>query len=261
MRLAEVFLDEGAKDEYYRTIAYKCVDVLIKAFKNKIKPAYVGRDDKYRVTAAYKGWEMGAPRELEEYFEKFMFFMVADTMDGEHGAIYDFANTDTVTDIITLITNSSSADTYDEEEWRFLCLLDGHSSVKEARITLVHEFIHLLDAHRAQDPKYWSKAPYDANKMRAGDKAEIQKYYNTPVEYNAYVQQELENLDSILRSRASSMDDVKRLIGVTDANSFVTKFLTAIKSEFRKNMTTDTRKKVAKRANQYWQDLERRFSG
>jgi len=261
MNLVEVFLDEGAKDEYYRKIAYRCVDALIEKFRTKIKPSYVGLDDKHRVTAAFRGSQMDAPPDLKEYFEKFMFFTTADTMDGEHGAVYNFVNSGKVTDIINLIINTPSADSYDEEEWKFLNYLDGHSWVKESRITLVHEFVHLLDAQRAQDPKYWSKAPYDSDKMRAGDKAEIEKYYNTPVEYNAYVQQELENVDSIIRNRASSMNDVKRLIGVSDANSFVKKFLEAVYAPFRKNMTMDTRKRVAKRANQYWQDLERRFSG
>jgi len=261
MNLIKVFLNEGEKDEYYRKIAYRCADAVIKYFSKHPQSPYVGQDDRYHMSAAFRGKKMNPPRDLAEYFERLTFFLVAVKPDEKiNGAVYEFV--DEKTELITLYIMASSADSYDEPEWKFLTQTTGYDWVKDARLGVMHEFVHLIDAHRVKDTKYLRKSQYDGSKVMAGDPAELKKYYNSNIEYNAYVQQELENLDSELRSNgARSMDDVARLIGVSDANSFVTKFLKMVHEPFRKEMTTDTRKRVAKRANQYWQDLERRFSG
>ena len=262
MNLVQVFINEGEKDEYYRKLAYRCADTLIDYFRQNRKPAYVGLDDYRNVTACYVGRKMNAPSDLKEYFDDFLFFLTASPTTGRRGAVYERVDSEKASDIITLYVNKESAGVYDEPEWEYMCHANAYEWVKEARLGMVHEFTHEIDAHRAKDPKYWDKPPYDTHKVNQGDKEELKKYFNSNVEYNAYVQQELENLDSELRRRnPKSMDDVARLIGVSDAKSFVTKFLKMVYSPFRKNMTIDTRKRVMKRANQYWQDLERRFSG
>lgn len=262
MNLTKIFLNEGEKDEYYRKLAARCADTLIKYLRPGKKPVYTGLDDNRLVTACYLGRKMDAPPELREYFEDLLFFITASPTSGKNGAVYEKVDTETASDIITLYVNKESAGSFDEQEWEYMCYSNAYEWVRSARLGMIHEFTHEIDAHRAKDPKYWDRAPYDTARVRAGDKGEIKKYFNSNVEYNAYVQQELANLDSELSSRnPKSMDDIKRLIGVSDAKSFVTKFMKMVYSPFRKNMTMDTRKRVAKRANQYWQDLERRFSG
>lgn len=263
MNLVKVFLNEGEKDEYYRKLAYRCADTLINYFRQNRKPAYVGIDDGDCVTACYVGRKMNAPNDLKEYFDDLLFFITASPTNGRNGAVYEKVDDNAVaSDIITLFVNRQSAEAFDEPEWEFMCHSSAYEWVKEARIGMVHEFVHEIDAHRAKDPKYWSKPQYNSRKVIARDPEETKKYFNSTVEYNAYVQQELERLDSELRGlQPKSMDDIKNLLGVSDAGSFIEKFLKMVYSPFRKNMTTDTRKRVVKRANQYWQDLERRFSG
>lgn len=108
----------------------------------------------------------------------------------------------------------------------------------------VHEFIHFLD---------WRRMGKNAPRAIAGvDSSSPASYYNSHLEQNAYIQQGLSAIEDYLDGKDAK--EVKDLIGPS-ANEFMKRVLNVLPEEFVAHMNGDTRKRLAKRVTQAYNDI------
>lgn len=258
MKLVEFFyLDEGAEDATFRDLARRVTNAIMNHVKkNKNSPTYVGLTDD-GVAAAFKMTRAEGNAEVKRHLKDLIFFI-----EGVHSITTSSASYSKGAegqDLITLFVKCGKDIT--EEKWQFLVATNIDKIIaQEGWNDTYHEVVHMLDQHRHKDQSYVSQRQYDSDKVRKGDSEELTKYYNTPMEYNAYVQNDLQKISNMVKD-SKTFDDAKAKIRTYSEKEFIDKFLKSVGRHMAHYITPKTKRHIIKRASQFWQDLERRFTG
>jgi len=230
MRLRDIFLREGARDAEHRRRAREMVQAILR--ETERPPDDQGED----TAGPYVAWSLRGTG--DELLERAWF-----ALQTEKGSPHAWYVQNGQSEIITLSVPEASE--------------GPRASIKKHEDKVAHELIHLIDAHRHKDPSYAKAPSFDTPKVRAGDEEERQKYYNTPMEYNAHLQQALYSIEHGLQKMGvRNQADAKRVLGVDDASQFAKKLLGSKQmQEFTRMMSPETRRKVLKRLAQFWDEL------
>lgn len=121
--------------------------------------------------------------------------------------------------------------------------------VKSNRDAFVHELIHAIDSERI--PPEARTKHLRASQPAAG--ANYTKYYNDPLETNAFIQQGMSKMVDQLRNVSTPQG--RRLVMGGTSQEFFQNLLKRMDQNFVKHLTPDNRRKLAKRAAQLYGEL------
>lgn len=252
--LRRVFIFEGANDEMYRETARKCVVAITQHLKKNSKPIYTGQTDEGGFACAFKLNKIKADNETRQHLKNAILFIESTPVKQSKASFQKGAEGQ---DIITIYIEDRPDN---EEDWEASVLSNASEFVADASGPLFHEIIHMLDIHRHKDASYSSRGQYDSDKVRSGDRDELVKYYNSPMEYNAYVQEDLNKIAEMVKGSKTWME-ARTKINTYNERDFIDKFLRSVGRYMRLYLTPEVKRHVIKRASQFWQDLERKYSG
>lgn len=133
--------------------------------------------------------------------------------------------------------------------------------LQRMRDTFVHEFVHFLDFTRmgARGPKVFGQ---QAAAQKGGEEAERNKrYVNSPMEFNAFFQQGIGNIENYLKSLPpeSRLKVATKIIGSTP-NEFMKRIsdLPWFRDQFLKNLNDKNKTKFMKRIAQAHTEIMKR---
>jgi len=124
-------------------------------------------------------------------------------------------------------------------------------SGSENRANYVHEFVHVMDYRRLSDEYLQGRAATKKANQEAGKKKDFHKYMNDPLETNAYTNQSLATVKSMLRN-ARTRKAWEAIMGHSPAE-FVQKFLTQyLDHRAQKHWDDENQRRAIKRAAQFY---------
>lgn len=151
------------------------------------------------------------------------------------------------------------------EKWKDLIARNASKILQRSKQAFWHEFIHYIDYNRVHPdsrPGAFQKKNQLGN-LKSHDPVDIEKkkakYYNDPIEFNAFVQQGLSQIENHLRS-IKSKADAQKLVGKS-ANEFYTLVLKVLTPSFVKYMDEKFKAKLKKRVAQMYQEIMQKFDG
>lgn len=138
------------------------------------------------------------------------------------------------------------------DQWKAVMVKNAHRVLERAREVFFHEFVHYQDWKRmGKKTKVLSKTP--------GMKTHgAQAYYSSPLEFNAFLQQGLSNIEHYLDGKGPA--DIKKTIG-NSADEFYRRVLKVLMPGFAKNLTPKYQAKLKKRVAQMWNDIKSGTNG
>jgi len=136
--------------------------------------------------------------------------------------------------------------------WRGIVVKNAAKVLKRAKEVFWHEFIHYMDFSRMGKD---SQGKAFSGKTRKDPK----KYYNDPVETNAFIQQGLMRIEDHLTGM-TDRSAVENLIGKSP-NDFYNLVLKVISRSAIKNMNDNNKNKLKKRVARMWNDTMGRLGG
>ena len=142
------------------------------------------------------------------------------------------------------------------EIWKRVIAKNGAKVFERVQEIFWHEFVHYMDFKRMH-PVSRSKA-FGKTKNLKGV-ADPGKYFNDPIELNAFIQQGLGRVQNHL-ANAGSKEEVEKVIGKSP-NDFYRLMLKVLSPGFAKNLTDRNKNKLKKRVAQMWTDTMKRFGG
>lgn len=122
------------------------------------------------------------------------------------------------------------------------------SFLEKNRSSYVHEFIHFLDRRRLK-----GKIKRISSTLRAG----AEKYFNQPLELNAYIQQAFDSIEESIADLELTRDDARVVMG--GSPQALAREIESQTKEFVDALTPENRKKFLKRVAQLWDDVLARF--
>ncbi len=136
-----------------------------------------------------------------------------------------------------------------QASWPGVVVKQGAKIFERTKESFIHEFIHYMD---------WSRVHPDKRKAVMGkDLSTPEKYYNNPLETNAYLQQGLSRVDDHLRGM-SSRAEAQNLIGKSP-DEFYRIMLKVLNPGIGKYMNAQNKNKLKKRLAGMWSDTMERF--
>lgn len=133
--------------------------------------------------------------------------------------------------------------------WPAVVAKQGAKIFERSKEFFVHEFIHYLD---------WLRIHPDKRRAVFGkDKTSPEKYFNDPLETNAYLQQGLSRVDNHLKGMRNRAE-AQNLIGKSP-DEFYRIMLKVLNSGIGKYMNDQNKKKLKKRLASMWSDTMERF--
>lgn len=126
--------------------------------------------------------------------------------------------------------------------WKKFVEAKGLKLFEDAQYTFIHEFIHFLDHLRVSDPEVLRTGSLSAG---TASQADDDKYYNNPLETNAYTQQGFSKIDDLLKKSATRKQVVK--VAQEGPHQFHEFALGAFSKKFLKNLEEPNKRKLAKR--------------
>lgn len=111
---------------------------------------------------------------------------------------------------------------------------------------VIHELTHVKDLTRIKNPDSAYTQTIKATNTSEKD------YYNSPLEFNAYVQQGFSDLEDHLASM--SLAQAQKIVGGS-ANDMYREFMKVIGRNFNRNIVDKNRNKLKKRVYQFWNDV------
>lgn len=264
MRLTEFFVIEGADDAPNRQMAAYAAESLIEYFSKPRKPEYVFTDDEGNASTYFYGKNMKEiPEDLRSLFDNIGFFIAAVPPDSNRrGASYS-NDGQTMPPGTMICYFKPKGEQVTEKAWGMYVTKFANKILAQSRSALVHEFVHALDFERVKDPNYVSGgANYDVSKLFKGDKEELKKYVNHPLEMNALFQQYVDRIErAIDDSGIDSFDGVKKFLFANNAQEFVKGMFDNFPPQVVSSLTPDSRRRFIKRFTQLWHDLKRKYAG
>jgi hypothetical protein len=235
-----VFLSEGVNDIHYREMAERLVDGIVKKLTS-----HASRPDKVETKEHSEHIIYNLSKLLNQTYLKNVELSVGISDESTSVGSYHDRGTKKR---ITLTASDTKKKYFGTEEGMktfYNQLLPDF--IERNREYLVHEFIHMLDGVRITADKPWNRA--------AG--AEGSKYYNDPLETNAFAQQGMSKFTQKLK-HIHSLDAAKMLMGKTP-QEFWTKLSKSFEPKFLQNLTPQNKKKLQKRSYQLWQDIHKKY--
>ena len=252
--LRKVFLIEGLKDRENRELAEKATTALIDEIYRIETPHYVGLDDEDYVCAAYRGWEMRVPKEVQHLFKETMFFICASPPGEQSGyAAYSHSSKFKMDTLSVYLKTAGKQIT--EDAWARYVEAKNGALLESKFNVIVHEFIHGMDSKRLSDPAYMDNLKYDPEKVVAGDEEERKRYANEPMEFNGIFQQYAQHLDTEI-ANAGGLQGV----GVANAHDMVNYGMKKFPRQWINNLSPELRRHFIKRLTQFYTDMKDKHS-
>lgn len=140
--------------------------------------------------------------------------------------------------------------------WKSIVLKKAPQMFDQLNEIFWHEFVHYMDMKR-MGPSSQRAAFAKVNAL--GGVSNPKKYFNDPVEYNAFVQQGLTRVEDHL-SKVGSWVDAQKLIG-KNPTEFYRLVLRVLSPGMKQVLDDKFKNKLKKRVAQMWNDTMRRFNG
>lgn len=256
--LRDVFIIEGANDAADRKVAQDCTAAILKFFSKKQEPAYVGTDDEGNVAAFYSGKSVPAEGQAKEILRSMAFFICAVPPNSNRtGASYTYDDQDPTPGVMSIYFKPRGKKV-SEEAWKWYVSDHALTILNPAKQDLIHEFTHAVDMLKVKDPEYMRKKHYDTGKLYSGDKEERKKYINHPLEYNALMQQYMDDFERLL---AKEPKGNRTAYLARKPAEVVSDFYQMTPPEFRDYLTPKTKRHVLKRLTQFMNDMRRKYAG
>lgn len=144
------------------------------------------------------------------------------------------------------------------EIWKKIVVKNASSVLERSREIFWHEFIHYLDSERI-DPSSRQDVISKAADAGSGTKKDPVKYFNNPIEFNAFLQAGLTRVEDHL-TKVGSWDEAQKLMGGS-ADEFYKIVMKVIPPQMRKFMNDKYRNKAKKRIAQMWVTVKSRYGG
>lgn len=153
--------------------------------------------------------------------------------------------------------------------WATVIKKKGNVLMGRVVSTLRHELIHYWDFSRIGNKRnidVFKKSGKNSmsNKEKQGlspadREKRWSKYFNDPLEQNAFIQQGLSRMEDYLKN-VSSWEDAKHILG-SDANELYRKIVQLLPRDLFKRMEEKNKSKLKKRVAQLWNDTKKRLEG
>lgn len=175
---------------------------------------------------------------------------VADFGKNEKSGIGSFAQSGGK-DIISLrVLVPSEKSKLKGDEWKIIVKRNAEKIFKRSMEVFIHEFTHLSDLR-----KMGKRGSDVLKKTKNVSSKSDSKYYNTSMEFNAYVQAGLAKIQDFVETKKNlSKEKLEKIIGKTP-DEFLKLVLQVVEKNFADQLNDKNRKKIKKRTASMWKEL------
>lgn len=244
---------EGADDQKFRKQGLEVSSKLQKALQN-IKPTDL---DKPKPGTNVVSVNVGELLKNDELKDLNLWFQARSDSSGQtvRGGFLSSPSKGTSRIVLFVDVPEDVVSKLTDDVWAKIISKQGATVLSRSEEIFWHEFIHYMD-YKRMSPDSRKKAFQRAGAL-GGKNKNVSKYYNNPVETNAFIQQGLSRIENHL-SAAKDKGAVQKLIG-TSANDFYKRVTKVLSPGVFKNMDDKNKAKLKKRVAQMWNDVMKRF--
>ena len=246
---------EGAGDFKLREAAIKLTNAIHKALKNPKKNLFKQAKDQSQVirTAISVGLLLNQ-RKLNSLI--LAFEPVKEIEQIKSGSFKYYEENDMYVIKLYVGVDPETFWNLDNKSWKNMVISNCEKYFLQAKSTFLHELIHFYDTR-----KIMKKSGIETVKKLSKDSSTTPHdvYFNTPKEYNAYLNQVLIDFQD-KASKLNTRQQLQNLIG-KNANEFYTKVINSSHKGFKKFATEETKNRIKKRSYMLWNDLMSKFNG
>lgn len=238
-------LTEGEGDQAARQDARDVYQRALEALR-KVKPSGLELPKPGKLIASLNLGELLKEPELDDLdlaFEK----SSSESVRGQMGVVGDRARIV----IQVALQGKGPAAELTPEQWRQVVAKTAPSLLERAREIFFHEFTHYRDWKRmGKKTSVLGKTP----KMSTHGK---QAYYSSPLEFNAFLQQGLGNIEHYLAGKPPA--EVEKTVGPS-ADEFYRRVLKVLTPGFAQNLTPAYQAKLKKRVAKAYEDIKAKMT-
>jgi len=244
LSLLQIYEATEKRDFDYRKEAIKIAKKLARIVdgrKRKIKDFIVKNEDKlkYSKTTGYKIFGVEIAKKYGGFMTDKFNFLLIDKDFKKYSALWPDDPKKPIT-IVLSVLDIDNKKVLDTNTWQG---------------TTVHEIVHYLDSQRIRlkSPRYSPKSGefHAAKKMK--------KYFNDPIEFNAYYQEGVSWIDRNVKRYSNASKEWLAQVSWDGFYSYYVKEHSFFRANFLKNMNTKYRRKFLQRFHMYYKELQKRL--